>query len=208
MAKKRHGRSVAKIVAGVILAVIAYFGLQYGAMLKDMDAAASQYSAGNIEGALKTYENVEARLRRYGAMRLIPQNDRESLFLNQARLLYAMKRYDDAAERLEREDEITGMTADGRFYLLRGEISFRRAFDSYEQSTKKDVNLLEENLQAAEDILRESLRLAPVDWDAKYNFEYVDMVRKSLTGTGEGKVKFLQQEEKPAPKQLPPESAG
>src|SRR4051794_34998724 len=114
--KRRHGRTVAKAAAGVILAVIAYFGLQYGAMLKDMDAAAVQYSQGNIEGALKTYENVEARLRRYGAMRMIPQNDRENLFLNQARLLYAAKRYDDAAERLEKEDEITGMTADGRFY--------------------------------------------------------------------------------------------
>jgi tetratricopeptide (TPR) repeat protein len=208
MARKRYGRTVGKIIVGVILAVIAYIGLQYGATLKDMDAAAAQYSQGDIEGALKTYEDVEARLRGFGAIKIIPMQDRQNLFLNQARLLYAMKKYDDAAERLEKEDEITGTTTDGRFYLLRGEIGFRRAVNNYQQSAKKDVSLLEENLLGAEDSLRESLRLAPENWDAKYNFEFVNMVRKSLASDGQEKMKLLEEEEKPQTKELPPELAG
>src|SRR5262245_23678568 len=122
MARKRYGRTIAKWILGVVLAVIAYFGLQYGAMMKDMDRAAAQYSQGDMEAALKTYEGVEGHLRTYGALRLIPMRDRQNLFLNQARLLYSMKKYDEAADKLEKEDEITGTTTDGRFYLLRGEI--------------------------------------------------------------------------------------
>jgi tetratricopeptide (TPR) repeat protein len=208
MARKRYGRTVGKLVLGVVLAIIAYLGLQYSAMLNDMDMATSLYSQGDMEGALATYEDVEARVRSHAALRIIPARDRQNLFLNQARLLYAMKEYDNAAEMLEKEDEITGTTTDGRFYLLRGEIGFRKAITNYQQSAKKDVSLLEENLLASEDNLRESLRLGPNDWDAKYNFEFVSNVRKSLSSSGQEKVKLLEEEEKPQTKELPPELAG
>ena len=209
MARKRYGKTVGKLVAGVVLAIIAYFGLQYWSMLKEMDQAATDYSQGDMESALKRYEDVEAKLRTYGAMRIIPARDRQNLILNQARLLYAMKRYEDAAERMEKEDDITGVTTDGRFFLLRGNIGFRRAVTNYQQSTKKDANLLEENLLGAEDSLRESLRLSPSDWDAKYNFEYINYIRKMLTSKDSGKVKLLMEEEaKPQTKELPPELVG
>ena len=209
MARKRYGRTVGKIVAGVVLAIIAFFGLQYWSMLQEMDQAVADYRQGDTESALKRYEDVEAKLRTYGAMRLIPARDRQNLILNQARLLYSMKRYEDAAERMEKEDEITGVTTDGRFFLLRGNIGFRRAVTNYQQSTKKDANLLEENLLGAEDSLRESLRLNPTDWDAKYNFEYINYIRKLLTSKDSGKVKLLMEEEaKPQTKELPPELVG
>jgi tetratricopeptide (TPR) repeat protein len=209
MARKRYGKTVAKIVAAFVLAVVAFVGLQYGSMLSQMDQAALDYSYGDPESALKRYEDVEAKLRSFGAIRLIPSRDRQNLFLNQARLLYGMKRYQDAAERLEKEDEITGQANDGRFYSLRGEIGFRRAVTDYQQSAKKDANLLEENLLGAQDTLQESLRLTPTDWDAKYNFEYISYIRKMLTAEGTGKVKLLMEEEsKPKQKELPPELAG
>ena len=209
MARRRYGRTVGKIVAGVVLAIIAFFGLQYWSMLQEMDQAVADYRQGDMESALKRYEDVEAKLRTYGAMRIIPARDRQNLILNQARLLYAMKRYEDAAERREKEDEITGVTTDGRFFLLRGNIGFRRAVTNYQQSTKKDANLLEENLLGAEDSLRESLRLSPTDWDAKYNFEYINYIRKMLTSKDSGKVKLLMEEEaKPQTKELPPELVG
>lgn len=209
MARKRYGKTVGKIVAGVVLAIIAYFGLHYWSMLKEMDQAAADYRQGDTESALKRYEEVETRLRSFGALRVIPARDRQNLILNQARLLYAMGRYEDAAERLEKEDEITGVTTDGRFFLLRGNIGFRRAVVNYQQSAKKDANLLEENLLGAEDSLRESLRLSPSDWDAKYNFEYISYIRKLLTSKDSGKVKLLMEEEaKPQTKELPPELAG
>jgi tetratricopeptide (TPR) repeat protein len=208
MARKRYGRTVGKLILGVVLAIVAYLGLQYSSMLNDMDQAASQYSQGDIESALATYRDVEARVRNHGALRIIPERDRQNLFLNQARLLYALKNYDEAADTLEKENELTGTTTDGRFYLLRGEIGFRKAITNYQQSAKKDVSLLEENLLASEDNLRESLRLSPNDWDAKYNFEFVSAVRRSLSASGQEKVKLLEEEEKPQTKELPPELAG
>ena len=217
MARKRYGRTFGKWIAGLVLAVVAYLGLQYGAMLNDMDRAASLYSQGDIEGALKTYEVVERRVRAHAAMRIIPTRDRENLFLNEARLLYTLKKYDEAANRLGKEDEISGVTTDGRFFLLRGEIAYRRAILHYRQSAPnvyteysppKDDRLLEENLLGSEDSLRESLRLNPNDWDAKYNFEFVNNVRKSLGTSSEEKMKLLDEEANPQTKQLPPESVG
>lgn len=209
MARKRYGRTIGKVIGGVLLVVVALIGLQYGSMLREMDQAAAEYSQGDTEAALKRYEAVEQGLRSVGAMRIVPARDRQNLILNQARLLYTLKRYDDAAERLEKENEISGVTTDGRFFLLRGNIGFRRAVINYQQSTKKDVNLLEENLLGAEDSLRESLRLNPNDWDAKYNFEFINYVRKMLTSKDSGKVKLLMEEEtKPQTKELPPELAG
>ena len=208
MARKRYGRAIAKWVLGAVLAAIAYFGLEYGSLLQAMNAAAMQYNQGDVNGALKTYSGVESKIRNYGAMRLIPAGDRESLFLDQARLLYSMKKYDQAADELQKEDEIAGTTTNGQFYLLRGEIGFRRAIQNYQQSAKKDTSLLEDNLLGSEDSLRESLRLNPTDWDAKYDFEYVNMVRKSLTPQDTAPPKLLQQEEKPQTKELPPELVG
>lgn len=207
MARRRYDVTLWKWGAGLALAVIAYLGLQYGALLADMDRAASLYSRGDIEGALSMYESVEQRVRTYRVMRVIPVRDRQNLFLNEARLLYALKQYDDAAERLEKEDAISGVTSDGRFFLLRGNIGYRRARLAYEQAAEKDVRLLEEDLLGAEDSLQESLRLNPDDWDAKYNFEFINQMRKSLATKTE-EVKLLQESEKPQIKQLPPESAG
>lgn len=216
MARKRYGRTIGRWIAGFVVAVVAYLGLQYGAMLNEMDRAASLYGQGDIEGALKTYESVEQRIRTYRAIRIIPIRDRQNLFLNEARLLYTLKKYDEAADRLGKEDQISGVITDGRFFLLRGNIAFRRAILQYQQSAPKvrttitpgmDVSMLEQNLLGAEDNFRESLRFNPNDWDAKYNFEFVNTVRKSLAAdSDQEKLKFLG--ETPDIKELPPESAG
>jgi tetratricopeptide (TPR) repeat protein len=218
MAKKRksQGLMIAKILIGIILAVVAYLGLTYGSMLKEMDAAASDYSRGDLETALKRYETVEEKLRGFkvplskvDGLRVIPARDRHNLFLNQARMLYTMRQYNDAAERLEKENEISGITTDSRFFLLRGNINFRKAVTTYQQSQKKDANLLEENLLGAEDSIKESLQMYPADWDAKYNYEFINNVRKMLTSKDSEKVKLLMEEEaKPQTKELPPELAG
>src|SRR5688572_11124230 len=109
MARKRYGRTVGQGLAGVVLVLVAYAGLQYHAMLRGMDHAAALYGQGDLEEALKAYEGVESRLRAHGAMRLVPGRDRQTLLLNQARLLYALNRYDEAVDRLQREDDISGV---------------------------------------------------------------------------------------------------
>ena len=207
MARRGRSLTLVKWAAGLALAAVAYLGLQYGALLTEMDRAARLYGSGDIEGALATYEGVEQQIRAYRVMRLIPLRDRQNLFLNEARLLYVLKQYDDAIERLGSEDAISGVTTDGRFFQLRGNIGFRRARLTFQQAVVKDVQLLEEDLLSAEDSLLESLRLNPDDWDAKFNFEFVNRMRKSLTSKPED-VKLLQESEKPQIKQLPPESAG
>jgi tetratricopeptide (TPR) repeat protein len=208
MARKQYGKQIGKIVAGVILLIIAVIGLSYGSLLRGMDQAADDYSRGDTDGALKRYESIESKVRGMGAIRIIPTKDRRNLMLNEARLLYAQSKYDEAMERMDRENEISGTTSDGRFLLLRGEIAFRKAVKNYRESTKKDPRLLEEALRAAEDNLRDSLRLAPDDWDAKYNFEYVNYIRNLMNQDEQGKIKILMENvrvKEMQPKALPPE---
>ena len=181
-----------KIVAAIGLLTLTLVGLTSASVLRDMDRAAEQYNQGDIEGALKQYENIELRLRSLGSLRLIPAKERRNLLLNQARLLYALGRYDDAEDRMDREAEISGSSnGDSRFFLLTGEIAFRKATKNYRESAKQDTRLLEEALHAAEDSLRESLRLNPNDWDAKYNFEYINFVRNLMNQNQQGKIKIL-----------------
>jgi len=181
-----------KIVAAIGLLTLTLVGLTSASVLRDMDRAAEQYNQGDIEGALKQYENIELRLRSLGSLRLIPAKDRRNLLLNQARLLYALGRYDDAQDSMDREAEISGSSnGDSRFLLLNGEIAFRKATKNYRESAKQDTRLLEEALHAAEDSLRESLRLNPNDWDAKYNFEYINFVRNLMNQNQQGKIKIL-----------------
>ena len=208
MAKKSYARNVGKMFAGVILLAVAVVGLAYGAVLREMQRALDEYKQGDPEAALKRYEAAEQRLQDFGALRLIPVKDRQNLILNQARLLYAMKRFDEAAERLERENELPGLNSDGRFLLLRGEIAFRKAVTNYQDSPRKDPRLLEEALLAAEDSLRDSLRLSPNDWDAKYNYEFINYVRNLMNQNDDGKIKILMENvrvKETQPKPLPPD---
>ena len=208
MAKKSYARNVGKMFAGVILLAVAVVGLGYGAVLREMQRALDEYKQGDPEAALKRYEAAEQRLQDFGALRLIPVKDRQNLILNQARLLYAMKRFDEAAERLDRENELPGLNSDGRFLLLRGEIAFRKAVTNYQDSPKKDPRLLEEALLAAEDSLRDSLRLSPNDWDAKYNYEFINYVRNLMNQNDDGKIKILMENvrvKETQPKPLPPD---
>jgi hypothetical protein len=89
---------------------------------------------------------------------------------------------------------------------LKGEIIFRKAMKNYRESIKKDQRLLEEAMHSAEDTLRESLRLNPNDWDAKYNFEYVNYVRSLMKQDQQGKIKILMENvrvEEQRPQALP-----
>jgi hypothetical protein len=196
-----------KIVAAIALLAAALIGLTYSSLLRDMDQAEEQYNQGDPDAALKRYEEIERRLRSLGALRVIPVKDRRNLILNQARLLYTLGRYDDAQERIDREAETAGApNNDGRLLLLKGEIIFRKAMKNYRESIKKDQRLLEEAMHSAEDTLRESLRLNPNDWDAKYNFEYVNYVRSLMKQDQQGKIKILMENvrvEEQRPQALP-----
>ena len=218
MARKRYLRTVGAGFAAFLLALVAYGGLRYHGMLRDMDRAAAAYGRGDLDEALQAYEAVEAGLRAHGAMRLIPSGDRQTLLLNQARVLYALGRYDEAVERLQREDDISGVATDGRFFLMRGNITFQRAFDEYRKPTATPVvspaglaeslNLLRDGLIRSEESYRESLQRNPNDWDAKYNYEYVDKMQKDLANSVEEHIKILEESEVPPTEALPPEQVG
>ena len=188
----KHLKQVGKIFGGVVLLIVMVFAILYGSLLRDMDRAAEEYTKGDPEAALKRYDAVEQRVRSLGAIRLIPAKDRQNLFLNQARLLYALARYDDAKERLDHEAEISGNSSnDSRFLLLKGQIAFRAGMKNYRDSTKRDVRLLEEALQIAEDTFRDSLRFNPNDWDAKYDYEYINYLRNLMNNDQKGQIKIL-----------------
>ena len=200
---KRFG----KIFAAFFLLIAALAGLTYGSLLRDMDRAAEEYKEGDLQAALERYEKVEQRLRSIGAFAILGEKDRRNLVLNQARLLYALGRYDNARERVDRDAEISGASnIDARFLLLKGEITFRKAMKNYRESTKPDQRVLEDALHSAEDMFRESLRLDPTDWDAKYDFEYITYVRNLMNQGPQGKIKLLMENvrvEQQRPQALP-----
>ena len=188
----KHLKQVGKIVAAVLLVIVMVITILYGSLLREMDRAADEYTKGDPEAALKRYDAVEQRVRSLGTIRIIPAKDRQNLFLNQARLLYALGRYDDAKERMDHEAEISGSSSnDSRFLLLKGQIAFRAGMKNYRDSTKRDVHLLEEALQVAEDTFRDSLRFNPNDWDAKYDYEYINYLRNLMNNDQKGQIKIL-----------------
>ena len=214
MAKMRRGHAIGKSLAAVVLVLVTYVGLQYGTMLRDLDRAASAYSQGDLEGALRLYDGVESRLRGHAAMRLIPAADRQTLFLNQARLLYSLKRYDDAVDRLGREEAISGVATDGRFFLLRGNITYRRARAKWDDAPKVDLqtmnlaaNVFQDAVSSCEDSFQQSLESNPNDWDAKYNREFMHSLRRTLGGSALDKTKMLEKDVAPTTA-LPPELVG
>ncbi|MBI3895013.1 MAG: hypothetical protein HY313_03690 [Acidobacteria bacterium] len=209
MATQSHSGKAWKILAVMILGFIAVVGISYGSLLREMDRADQEFQQGDPETALQQYGSVERSLRSVGVLRYIPATDRQNLFLNQARLLYGLKRYDEAAECLDQESEIAGAFMDGRFLVVRSEIAFRKAIDTFLSAEKKDPQVLDETLLGIEDSLREALRLSPDDWEAKFNLEFINYLREEMFEKGdEGKLEILekmQMQEKPV---LRPEQQG
>ncbi|MCZ6750747.1 MAG: hypothetical protein O7E51_02840 [Acidobacteria bacterium] len=209
MAKKQNNLYVPKAILGVVLLMVTGVGLWYWSLLSEMRQAVDDYRQGDAETALGRYEEVERKIRGVGMLRFIPARDRQNLFLNQARLLYDLGRYEEAAEQLEKENEIAGLTTDGRFFLLRGDISFRKAVSDYQESERKDAKVLEDALRSAEDNLRDSLRLVADDWDAKFNYEFINYVRRMMNqNQDEEKIKILMENvrvKQTQPKALPPD---
>lgn len=206
MAKKTQNYGTAKLISGVALLIVAAVGLVYSSILGEMGRAEQAYRQGDTEEALNLYTAVEGRLRSWGALRVIPSRDRQNLILNQARLQYALGQYDEALEKLEHENEVVGLTEDGRFFLLRGNIAFRKSVENYQQSETRDVRVLEEALLGAEDNMRDAMRLDPGSWDAKFNYEFINYLRKMMTEQSQGSVQLLQELEfKERPPALPPE---
>lgn len=190
MARKHYNRHILKFSAGILLLIMSLSGLEYSSLLRGMDRAAEDYNRGDTESALKRYDDIERQLRSFRVIRFIPGEDRRILFLDEARSLYSLGHYDDALERLERENQFSAMITDGRFSLLRGDITFRKATINA-RAAKSDPQILEDGISAAEDDLRESLRQEPNNWDTKYNFEYINYIRKQLERDQKEGLKLL-----------------
>ena len=212
MARKHYAWQISKWIAGVALLVVSVVGLVYGSLLRGIDLAAKSYEGGDMEGALRQYETIEQRLRSLGSLRLIPAADRRNLILSEARLLYALGRYDDAIERMQRETDISGKANDdGRFKLLQGEIAFRKAVITYREASKKNPQALEEALRAAEEDFRDSLSKSPNDWDAKFNFEFVSRMRNQVNHSDQEQVNLLMKNvrvQEKQPEAIPSEKQG
>lgn len=193
MARKHYNKQIIKVLIGILLLVVSLIGLEYGSMLREMNQAGEDYSRGDPARALQRYDDIEQRLRSFGAIRFVPGEDRRNLFLDEARMLYALGRYDDALERLDRENQISGTFSDGRFSLLRGDITFRKALQTSHESGNDDPHMLAEAIGPAQDDVRESLRRDPESWDAKFNFEYLNYLRNILEKDKEEGMKVLPQ---------------
>ena len=191
MARKRSNKQVIRFSLGILLLIVSLIDVEYASLLRGMSLAAQDRNRGDVESALKRYDDMERRLRSFGAMRLIPGEDRRILFLDAACSLYALGRYDDALEHIERESQFSSV-ADSRFSLLRGEIAFRKATQNA-TAAGDDPQILEDALSASQDDLRQSLREDPNSWDAKYDFEYVNYIKSELEKDQKEGMKLLPQ---------------
>ena len=191
MARKRSNKQIISFSIAILLLIVSLIGLEYASLLRGMSLAAEDYNRGDPESALKRYDDIERRLRSFGALRFIPGEDRRILFLDEARSLYALGRYDDALERIERESQFSG-AADSRFSLMRGQITFRKATQNA-RAAGDDPQILEDALSASQDDLRQSLREEPNSWDAKYDFEFVNYIRSELEKDQKEGMKLLPQ---------------
>jgi len=191
LARKRSNKRIIKFSVGILLLIVSLVGVEYASLLRAMNLAGGDFNRADPESALKRYDDIDRRLRSFGAMRFIPGEDRRILFLDEARSLYALGRYDEALERIERESQFSGV-ADSRFSLLRGEITFRKATQNA-RAAGDDPQVLEDALSAAQDDLRQSLREEPNRWDAKYDFEYVDYIKSELEKDQKEGMKLLPQ---------------
>jgi len=192
VARRHYNRHILKFSAGILLLIVSLSGLECSSLLRGMDRAAEDYNRGDTESALRRYDDIERQLRSFRVIRFIPGEDRRILFLDEARSLYSLGRYDDALERVERENQFSAMITDGRFSLLRGDVTFRKGTINA-GAAKSDPQILEDAISAAEDDLRESLRQDPNNWDAKYNFEYVNYIQKQLERDQKEGLKLLPQ---------------
>ena len=187
MARKHYNRHILKFSSGILLLIVSSVGLEYGSLLRAMDQAAEDYGRSDVEAALKRVVCVTIQ-----SVMNPPYEAPIILFLDEARSLYSLGRYDDALERMERENQFSAMITDGRFSLLRGDVTFRKGTINA-GAAKSDSQILEDAISAAEDDLRESLRQDPNNWDAKYNFEYVNYIQKQLERDQKEGLKLLPQ---------------
>ena len=106
---------------------------------------------------------------------------------------------------------LSALTTDGSYLGLRGNLAFRKAVENYMKSERKDPQVLEEALLAAEDNMRNALKANSDNWDSKYNYEYVNYIRNLLTQSGQGKMNILMENVRPKEikrKPLTPEQMG
>ncbi len=143
---------VLALLAGV--AAVGY--ARWARVIADADAALAD---DQIERALSTYREAEARFDELPVARQVFASDYHHVVANELWALYRLRRYDDTIDRAERAPD----AAAPHFW------SGCAFFEKGRAEEKPEARL--GWLTRAEEEFRRAVEAAPGDWDTKYDFE-------------------------------------
>ena len=166
-------RTIARVLLVAVLTVVAVAAIVYGRFVRDLEAADASFARQDRKAAAARYEGILSTFERYPALKSMLRREFETAVFHQTQLLYHEGKYDQAVTHLETQStqfQPLGTTA--TFHLLMGNALFRVAI------LREGNSLSSESLQTVAQEYQESLRLAPANWDAKHNYEFIRMLQE------------------------------
>jgi tetratricopeptide (TPR) repeat protein len=180
--------SAAAVVLGLALLAGAAL-LAYAGWTKPLVEAAEAAHAGDADRALAAYAAAEARFDQWPVAKTLLKADYRRTMGDQLALLYRAGDYDRAIEKAA----LAPPDAGANFWA--GCALFAKAGD--EPAAEARLALL----SRAEEEFRDALRLAPDDWDTKYNYELTSRLAAELRKQPKTPPKTLMQLLRPQPKE-------
>lgn len=162
--------------------------LGYARWTRPIVEAAEAARSGDSTRALSSYATAEARFDRWPVTKTLLKADYRRAVGDQLALLYRAGEYDRTIEKATTALPDTG----ANFWA--GCALFAKASD--ETAAEGRLALL----SRAEEEFREALRLAPDDWDTKYNYELTSRLAAELRKQPKTPPKTLMQLLRPQPK--------
>jgi len=196
-----------KFMAAMITLVISLPLLYYGLWIYRFNYANKAFRKGDYQQAMHYYQTAEAMLNRFQFLKHLPKlkDNYQQLVLNQVKVLYAEGRYDEVLKKLEESlKEARYLDFSPEFHFWVGNALFHKT------TAEEKLDEVIEGMQLAMDRYLKALKLAPHDWDLKYNYELtkklvmerLDMKKKLEL------LKEIQRRMKEEERKLPAEKAG
>lgn len=195
-----------KFILVVVVLIVSLPLLYYGLWIFQFNHANEAFQKGDYKQTKYYYQAAEAMLDSFRFLKYLPKlkGNYQQLVLNQVKILYAEGRYDEVLEKLEESlKKAKYLDFSPEFHFWAGNALFRKAI------AREELDEIMEGAQLAMDRYLKALKLAPQDWDLKYNYEWtkklttekLDMKKLEL-------LKEIQERMKEEEKKLPAEKAG
>lgn len=195
-----------KFISLMVVLIVSLPLLYYWLWLRRFYHANEAFQRGNYQQAKDSYQAAEAILESFQFLKQLPKlkGDYQRVVLNQVKILYAEGRYDEVLKKLEdslKKAKYLDFSPEFHFWVANA--LFRKAI------SKEELDEVMEGTQLAMDRYLKALKLAPQDWDLKYNYELTKkMTTEKLDMKKLELLKEIQERMKEEERKLPAEKAG